>query len=67
MVSSRGRSFGVQTIARPHSASGKNQSRRTRAGSVRPARHAGNRQAKIAVVVITAKASPNTRGCTPKN
>jgi hypothetical protein len=51
-----------KTIARPHGASEKNQFRRTRAGSVRLARHAGNRQAKMAVVVITAKASPNTTG-----
>jgi len=45
------------TFATTHSASRKKQSRRTRAGSVRLARHAGNRQAKMAVVVITAKAN----------
>ena len=38
------------------------QSRRTRAGSVRLARHAGKRQAEIAVIVITASADPNTNG-----
>src|SRR5579885_958608 len=37
-------------------------SRRTRAGSVRLARQAGNRHALIAVVAITAKADANTRG-----
>ena len=46
----------------PGPRSGKNQSRRTRAGSVRLARHAGNRQAKVAVVAIVAKASPNIAG-----
>src|SRR5215469_8500056 len=40
----------------------KNQARRTRAGSVLLARHAGNRQAEIAVVAMTAKADPNTSG-----
>src|SRR6516225_1220869 len=35
------------------------QSRNTRAGSVRAARHAGNRQAETAVAVITTSADPN--------
>src|SRR5215471_3853294 len=38
------------------------QSRRTRAGSVRLARHAGNREAERAVIAITANADPNTNG-----
>src|SRR5215472_6741655 len=51
-----------ETVARPHDASEKNQSRRTRRGSVRLARHAGNRQANMAVVVMAAKARLNTIG-----
>jgi hypothetical protein len=38
------------------------ESRKTRAGSVRAARHAGNRHADIAVSAITANADPNTQG-----
>jgi hypothetical protein len=38
------------------------QSRKTRAGSVRVARHPGKRQAATVVRIITANAAPNARG-----
>jgi hypothetical protein len=37
-------------------------SRKTRAGSVRVARHPGNRHAATVVAIITANAAPNARG-----
>ena len=39
-----------------------NQSRRTRAGSVRLARHAGKTHAEIAITIITTSADANTTG-----